>query len=119
MDNNTVLRPASDGNLTADEELTEFSIGPMVNPLYLITVVPSVSSGDTFKVKAYFLNSSDDTLQMTQSAEYSAAGVYALPLFCDHPDTDHLFVSNDVTKDSTAAGSFGAVVQYLSTSRVS
>lgn len=118
MDTNVVLRPASDGNLTADETLTAFTLEPMVNPLYLITVVPSVSSGDTFKVQANFKDDST-VLQLTQSAEYSAAGVYALPLFCDHPDLDSLVVTNDVTKDSTAAGSFGAVVQYLSISRVS
>jgi hypothetical protein len=118
MDTNAVLRLASAGNLTADETLTAFSLEPMVNHLYLITVVPSVSSGDTFKVQANFKDGST-VLQLTQSAEYAAAGVYALPLFCDHPDLDSLVVTNDVTKDSTAAGSFGAVVQYLSTSRVS
>lgn len=118
MDTNTVLRPASTGNLTADETLTAFALEPMVNPLYLITVVPSVSSGDTFKVQANFKDGST-VLQLTQSAEYSVAGVYALPLFCDHPDLDSLVITNDVTKDSSAAGSFGAVVQYLSTSRVS
>lgn len=118
MDTNAVIRPASTGNLTGDETLTAFSLEPMVNPLYLITVVPSVSSGDTFKVQANFKDGST-VLQLTQSAEYSAAGVYALPLFCDHPDLDSLVITNDVTKDTSAAGSFGAVVQYLSTSRVS
>lgn len=118
MDSNVVLRSASDGSLTEDETLNTFSLEPMVNPLYLITIVPSASSGDTFKVQANFKDGST-VLQLTQSAEYSAAGVYALPLFCDHPDLDSLVVTNDVTKDSTAAGSFGAVLQYLSTSRVS
>lgn len=118
MDTNAVIRLASVGNLTADETLTAFTLEPMVNPLYLITVVPSVSSGDTFKVQANFKDGST-VLQLTQSAEYSAAGVYALPLFCDHPDLDSLVITNDVTKDSTVAGNFGAVIQYLSTSRVS
>lgn len=118
MDTNLTLRAASAGNLTADETLTTVAITPMTNPIYLHTNIPSVSSGDTFNVQAAFKDGST-VLKTDKSAEYSVAGHYVLEIFCDNPLLDSLVVTNDVTKDSTAAGSFGAVVQWLSNSRVS
>jgi len=117
MDTNAVLRPASAGNLTADATLTAFTIGPMTNPLYLHTNVPSVSSGDKFAVKAVFKKSDDTVLLTITGPDLSAAGHYVQEIFCDHPDCAKLVVTDDVTLDSTAAGNFGAVVQWLSNSR--
>ena len=117
MDTNLVLRAASVGNLTGDSNLTAISIKPMFDPLYLIVVIPSVTSGDSLIVKAVFRNSSDATLQQTWSKSLTAAGTYAIPLFCDDPDLDDLAVTLDTTADSTVAISFGAVVVYISNSR--
>lgn len=118
MDSNLVIRPASTGNLTADEALTAINIEPMVRPLYLHTIIPSVSSGDTFNVKAEWKDGST-VLSTVTSKQYSAAGHQVLELFCDDPTMDTLTITNDVTKDTTAAGSFGAVIQYFSLSRTS
>lgn len=115
MDTNLVLRAASAGNLTADETLTALSIKPMIDPLYLIAVVPAVSSGDSLIVKAVFRNISDATLQQTWSKSITAAGTYAIPLFCDDPGLDDLSVTLDETDDG--APNFGAVLVYLSASR--
>lgn len=117
MDANTVLRAASAGNLTGDATLTAFSIGPMRRPLYLHTIIPSVSSGDTFAASVAFKDASDNVLLTVTSPDYDAAGHEVVELFCDHPDLAKIVVTDDVTLDSTAAGSFGAVVQYLSNSR--
>lgn len=118
MDANTVLRAASAGNLTADENLTDFALDPMVRPIYLHTIVPSVSSGDTFNVTAVF-KAGSTTLKTEKSAEYAAAGHYVLEVFCDAPTLTKVSVTNDVTKDTSAAASFGAVVQYFSLARES
>lgn len=119
MDTNAVLRAASAGNLTADETLTDFDLLPMVNPMYLHLIIPSVSSGDVLDVTADFENASNTTLQQTTIPQIVAAGHYVMPLFCDHPNLTDLSVILNVTLDSTVAGSFGAVEGYLSTSRVS
>lgn len=119
MDTNLTIRLAAEGNLTADESSSNISLTTMTRPLYLHTIIPSVSSGDTFVVKAAFKNASSTVLKTDVSASYSTAGHEVLEIFCDHPDLTYIEVTNDVTLDSTAAGSFGAVVQYLSTSRVS
>lgn len=118
MDTNLSLRLASAGNLTADETLSDVLLGPMVKPVYLHTNIPSVSSGDTFNVQAAF-KAGSTVLKTDKSAEYSVAGHYVLEIFCDAPTLTKLVVTNDVTKDTTAAASFGAVVQWLSNSRVS
>jgi hypothetical protein len=117
MDTNLVLRAAAAGNLTGDSTLTALAMGPMFEPLYLHTIVPSVSSGDKFAVKAVFKKSDDTVLLTITGPDLTAAGHSALEIFCDHPDCAKLVVTDDVTLDSTAAGSFGAVVQYLSNSR--
>ena len=119
MDANTYLRKTSAGNLTSDENLTAFALQPMLNPLYLHTRIPAVSSGDKFAVKAVFKDASDNVLLTVISADYSTVGNKCLELFCDHPSLAKVVVTNDVTLDSTAAGNFGAVEQYLSVSRIS
>jgi hypothetical protein len=116
MDSNAVLRDGS-SNLTADETLTDFDLGPMIDPLYLHIIIPSVSSGDVLDITADFENSSNTTLQQTTIPQITAAGKYVIPLFCDHPSLSDLSVILNVTLDSTVAGSFGAVKVYLSNSR--
>jgi hypothetical protein len=117
MDANLVLRAASAGNLTADATLTDVDLSPMASPLYLHINVPEVSSGDTLDVTADFEDVSNNTLQQTTIPQITAAGHYVIPLFCDHPSLTDLSVILNVTLDSTAAGSFGAVVVYISNSR--
>lgn len=117
MDTNTVLRAASVGNLAVDETLTDFELFPMIDPLYLHIIVPAVSTDDVLDVTADFENVSGTTLQQTTIPQISAAGHYVIPIFCNHPDLTDLSVILNVTLTGTAAGNFGAVVVYLSTSR--
>ncbi len=117
MDTNAVLRAASVGNLTADETLTDFELMPMSDQLYLHIIVPAVSTDDVLDVTADFENVSGTTLQQTTIPQISAAGKYVIPIFCDHPSLTDLSVILNVTLTGTAAGNFGAVVVYLSTSR--
>ncbi len=119
MDANLVLRLASAGNLTGDETLTDVDITPMVNPLYLHLMIPAVSTDDVLDVTADFENVSGTTLQQTTIPQISAAGHYVVPIFCDHPDVTDLSVILNATATGTAAMNFGAVVVYISTSRVS
>lgn len=119
MDANLVLRAASAGNLTGDETLTDLDLTPMVNPLYLHLMIPAVSTDDVLDVTADFENVSGTTLQQTTIPQISAAGHYVVPLFCDHPDVTDLSVILNATATGTAAMNFGAVVVYISTSRVS
>ncbi len=119
MDANLVLRAASVGNLTGDETLTDVDLTPMVNPLYLHIIVPAVSTDDVLDITADFENASNTTLQQTTIPQISAAGKYVVPLFCDHPDLSDLSVILNTTATGTAAMNFGAVVVYISTSRVS
>ena len=117
MDTNAVLRAASAGNLVADETLTDFDLTPMVDPLYLHIIIPAVSTDDVLDVVADFENVSGITLQQTTIPQITAAGKYVIPIFCDHPSVTDLSVILNVTLTGTAAGNFGAVVVYLSTSR--
>jgi hypothetical protein len=117
MDTNLVLRAASAGNLTADATLTDVDLTPMIDPLYLHIIIPSVSSGDVLDVTADFEDGSNNTLQQTTIPQITAAGHYVIPLFCDHPSLTDLSVILNVTLDTTAAGSFGAAVVYISNSR--
>lgn len=117
MDANAVLRAASAGNLTGDETLTDFDLGPMIDPLYLHIIVPAVSTDDVLDITADFENGSGTTLQQTTIPQISAAGKYVIPLFCDHPDLTDLSVILNATATGTAAMNFGAVVVYLSNSR--
>lgn len=107
------------GALAADETLTEVALQPMINPLYLHTRIPSVSSGDKFAVKVVFKDASDNVLLTLTGPDYTTKGNKCLEIFCDHPDLAKLVITNDVTLDSTAAGSFGTVEQYFSTARTS
>lgn len=117
MDAYTEIRAASAGNLTADET-ADFTIGAMVRPLYLHANVPSVSSGDTLVLKVEHKNGST-VLTTSFGASISAAGHYVLPFFCDDLNMTKITVTFDVTKNDTAAASFGAVEAWLSNSRIS
>lgn len=117
MDTNLVLRAASAGNLTGDATLTDLPLGPMIDPLYLHVIVPSVSTDDVLGVTADFEDVSNNTLQQTTIPAISVAGHYVVPLFCDHPSLADLSVILDATATGSAAMSFGAVVVYISNSR--
>ncbi len=119
MDTNAVLRLASAGNLTADETLTDFELLPMTRPLYLCVLVPAVSASDSLVVTADFENESGTTLMQTTLPSITAAGLYTMPIFCDKETLTDLSVILDVTLVGTAAGNFGAVEVWLSTSPMS
>jgi hypothetical protein len=119
MDTNLVLRPASTGNLTADETLADMKLPPMTQPMYLHCIVPSVTTSDVFTIKATHQDVSNNTLKQDLSPSITAAGHYVLPIFNDHPSQTDLSVMLDVTVTGTTAVSFGAVVVYMSNSRTS
>ncbi len=116
MDTNAVLRLASAGNLTADETLTDFPIEPMTRPLYLHALIPAVSASDSLVITADFEDGSGNTLMQAVLPSITTAGLYSLPIFCDKEDLTDLSVILDVTLVGTAAGNFGAVEVWLSTS---
>lgn len=116
MDTNAVLRTGGT-NLTGDETLTDFELFPMIEPLYLHIIIPSVSTDDVLDVTADFEDASNNTLQQTTIPQITAAGHYVVPIFCDHPSLTDLSVILNATATGTAAMSFGAVKVYLSNSR--
>jgi len=119
MDTNAVLRAASVGNLTADETLTDFPLEPMTQPMYLHILVPAVSASDSLVVTADFENVSGTTLMQTTLPSITVAGLYSMPIFCDKSTVTDLSVILDATLVGTAAGNFGAVEVWLSTSPLS
>jgi hypothetical protein len=116
QDTNALLRAAGAGNLTADETLTDFELLPMTQPMYLHVLVPAVSASDSLVVTADFENVSGTTLMQSTLPSITAAGLYTLPIFCDKPTVTDLSVILDVTLVGSAAGNFGAVEVWLSTS---
>lgn len=119
QDSNAILRAASVGNLAVDETLTDFDLLPMTHPLYLHVLVPAVSTDDVLDVTADFENVSGTTLMQTTLPQISAAGHYWIPIFCDKPTLTDLSVILNVTLTGSAAGNFGAVEVWLSTSPIS
>jgi len=119
QDTNALLRAASAGNLVADETLTDFAIAPMTHPMYLHVLVPAVSTDDVLDVTLDFETSGSATLMQTTIPQITAAGFYHMPFFCDKPTLAALSVILNVTLTGTAAGNFGAVEVWLSTSPLS
>lgn len=115
MDNNLIVRSGAT-DLTQDETVADIPFLAQINVFYLIVHVPEVVADTSLVVKANFVNASDAVLQTTQTASITAAGIYALPLFCDHPDLSDLSVVFDVTG---AAPDFGAVKSWFSVARLS
>lgn len=116
QDTNNILRASGAGNLTGDATLTAFSLVPMTQPLYLHTLVPAVSTDDSLVVKCSFQNASSTELMNTFAASITAAGLYSFPIFCDKATLSKIVVTLDTTLVGTAAGNFGAVEVWLSTS---
>lgn len=114
MDTNTVLRDGT-SNLTADETLTSVLVGPMVQPLYLHVLVPSVSSGDTLDVELEFCATGASTTQISNMnmKQITAAGFYSIPFFTNH---EYVQVKLNVTADSSAALSMGGVKVWIDNS---
>lgn len=111
MDTNNVLRTGSE-NLTADETLTTHLVGPMVKPLWLHVLVPSVSSGDVLDVELEFcaLGASTTEIYNMNMKQITAAGHYAIPFYTL---LEYLQVKLNVTADSTVALSMGAVKVWI------
>lgn len=112
MDTNLVLRAGST-NLTEDESLTAVKIGPMVRPMYLHVVVPSVSAGDVLDVEAEFNDDGSTQISNMNMKQISAVGHYCEPFFTLH---DYILVKLNVTADSTVALSMGAVKVWIDNS---
>ena len=113
MDAYTILRDGT-SNLTADETLTSVKVGPMVKPLWLHVLVPSVSSGDTLDVELEFCAATASTTQISNMnmKQITAAGHYAIPFYTLH---EYLQVKLNVTADSSAALSMGATKVWIDT----
>lgn len=110
MDTNLVLRAASVGNLTADETLTTALIGPMVRPLWLHVLVPSVSSGDVLDVELEFCTAAASTTEVynMNMKQITAAGHFAIPFF-----TPLEYLQVKLNETDNGGPNFGAVVVWI------
>ena len=115
MDNNIIVRDGST-DLTADETIADIHFLAQINVFYLIVIVPEAVADTSLLVKANFVDASNNVLQTNVSKSIAAAGVYALPLFCDDPALSDLSVVFDVTGEGA---DFGAVKSYFSVARLS
>ena len=113
MDTNLVLRDGT-ADLTVDATLTAVTVGPMVKPLWLHVLVPSVSSGDVLDVELEFCLAATPTTEVynMNMKQIVAAGHYAIPFFMAPPCTS-LQVKLNVTADSTVALSMGGVKVWI------
>jgi hypothetical protein len=110
MDTNSTLRTGAT-DLTADETLTSVRVGPMTRPMWLIVIVPEVSSGDTLDVELEFCDASASTTQVQNMnmAQISAAGVHQLQFI-----TPYEYLQVKLNETDNGGPDFGAVKVYLS-----
>ncbi len=113
MDTNLVLRDGT-SNLTADETLTTTLIGPMVRPLWLHVLVPSITSTDTLDVELEFCDSAASTTEVynMNMKQITAAGHYAIPFFMA-PPLEYLQVKLNITDVGGSGFSAGAVKVWI------
>ena len=107
MDTNNVLRTGASA-LTADESLTAVQVGPMVQPLELCVLVPSITTSDTLDVEVEFNDDGSTEIANFNFKQISAAGFYHEPFFTHH---DYLLVKLNQTDNG--APNFGAVKVWL------
>lgn len=113
MDTNLELRDGTT-NLTADETLTSTEVGPMVRPLWLHVVVPSITTSDTLDVELEFCDSTATTTEVynMNMKQITAAGHYAVPFFIA-PPLEYLQVKLNVTDVGGGGFSAGAVKVWI------
>jgi hypothetical protein len=111
MDTNLVLRDGT-SNLTADETLTSVKIGPMVKPLWLHIVVPSITATDTIDVELEFCDSGLPTTEVYNQnmKQITAAGHYAVPFFTTE---EYLQVKLNITDVGGGGFDAGAVKVWI------
>jgi hypothetical protein len=109
MDTNLVLRDGT-SNLTADESLTAFQIGPMVRPMELCVSVPSITSSDTLDVEVEFNDDGSTEIANFNFKQITAAGFYHEPIFTHH---DYILVKLNITDAGGGGFSAGAVKVWL------
>lgn len=82
MDTNLVLRDGT-VELTADETLTTVVVGPMVQPMTLHVLVPSITTSDTLDVELEFCPSTATTTETynMNMKQIIAAGHYSIPFY--------------------------------------
>lgn len=112
MESNSVIRAATVGNLTGDETLTSFLVGPMTRPMWLHVLVPTDSGGsDTLDVEIEFCTAAASTVEVynMNMKQITADGHYAIPFF-----TKESYIQ--VKLNHTASGgnsNWGAVVVWV------
>jgi hypothetical protein len=112
MDTNLILRSGS-SNLTADETLTSVRVGPMMRPMELMVLVPSITGGaDTLDVELEFCATATPTTEISNMnmKQITAAGLYSIPFFTHH---EYLQVKLNVTDVGGSGFSAGAVKVWI------
>jgi len=109
MDTNLVLRDGT-SNLTADESLTAVLVGPMVKPLWLHVVVPSITSTDTLDVELEFNDDGSTEIDNQNMKQITAAGHFAIPFFTLH---NYLLVKLNITDVGGGGFSSGATKVWI------
>jgi hypothetical protein len=110
MDTNLVLRSGAT-DLTADESLTAIKVGPMVRPMELNVLVPSLTGGaDVLDVEVEFNDDGATQIANFNFKQITAAGLYHEPIFTHH---DYILVKLNVTDVGGGGFSAGAVKVWL------
>jgi len=107
MDSNATLRTGA-VDLTTDETLTAFNIGPMTRPMELNVLVPEVSAGDVLDVEVEFNDDGSTEIANFNFKQISAAGLYHEPIYTHH---DYILVKLNETDNG--APNFGGVKVWL------
>lgn len=111
MDTNLVLRDGT-SNLTADETLTTTLVGPMMKPLWLHVIVPSITATDTLDVELEFCATGATTTEIynMNMKQITAAGHYAIPFYTL---LEYLQVKLNITDVGGGGFSAGAVKVWI------
>jgi hypothetical protein len=110
MDTNLVLRSGAT-DLTGDESLTAVHLGPMVKPMELMVLVPSITGGaDTLDVEVEFNDDGSTQISNMNFKQITAAGLYHEPIFTHH---DYALVKLNITDVGGSGFSAGAVKVWL------
>ena len=111
MDTNLVLRTGAT-DLTADETLTSVRVGPMLRPMELMVLVPSITATDTLDVELEFCTAAATTTEVNNAnfKQISAAGLHSMPFFTH---LEYLQVKLNVTDVGGSGFSAGAVKVWI------
>jgi len=109
MDTNLVLRTGA-SNLTGDETLTSVRVGPMLHPMWLKVLVPSVSSGDVLDVELEFCDATATTteVQNANMKQIATAGLHQMPFY-----TLYEYLQVKLNETDNGGPNFGAVKVWI------